>query len=294
MKTARLHLDVSRWVDLPGPLHTAASVHYEPAALGPDPLVVFAFPGGGYGRGYFDIRRPELDGPTQAAFHCARGCVFVACDHLGVGESSLPDPAVITFAHLAAANHGTVVAVLEALAAGTVAPDLPRIADPFVIGVGHSMGGCIGVVQQARHRTFRALAVLGYSGARMNMREPPPGRDQLAWLFHWDETPKALIDADMADSSLPWRSASMPDCVPPMAGSGLIVAEAATIDVPLFVGAGERDTIDDLYTEPDAYRAATDITLFRLMRSAHLHNFAPTRARLWARLHTWFDTVRHP
>ncbi len=286
-----LRLDVSSYVDLPGPLQTAATV-YLPDAVGRQPLILFLFPGGGYSRGYYAIDRPELPGPGQADFHREQGAIVVACDHLGVGDSSLPDPDALTFARLAAANHGTVQAVLAMLAGGQVDPALPAVVDPFVVGVGQSMGGCLGVVQQAQHSTFRALAVLGYSGTHMNMRQPPPGQDMLRYLFHWDEEPDSLVDADLGGLAQPWRSTTMPSCVPSMAGSGLIVNEAATVGVPLFLAAGERDVIDDLYTEPAAFGSSPDITLYLLRRSAHMHNFAPTRMLLWERLHHWADSLR--
>ncbi|MET0577125.1 MAG: hypothetical protein ABW122_00595 [Ilumatobacteraceae bacterium] len=82
----------------------------------------------------------------------------------------------------------------------------------------------------------------------------------------------------------------MPACVPQMAQSGLVVHEAARIEVPLFLAAGERDVLEDLATEPTAFRACDDVTLFRLRRSAHMHNFAATREILWDRLHQWFET----
>jgi alpha-beta hydrolase superfamily lysophospholipase len=289
-----LRVDVTGSIDVPGRLETAVTVHV-PDRVPDKPIVVFAFPGGGYSRGYFDIRRPELPGPTQVDFHTDRGFVVVACDHLGVGDSSHPEPDTLTFGDLADANHATVTSVLDRLADGTLDPTLAPIVDPSVVGVGHSMGGCLGVVQQARHATFAALAVLGYSGARMFLRPPPLGvADQLRWLHHWDETPAALVDDDMGGGAQHWRSATMPACVLRMGQPGRIAAEAAAIEAPLFLAAGERDVIEDLYAEPDAFRSSRHITLYLLPRSAHMHNFAPTRELLWRRLHAWITSLHTP
>jgi pimeloyl-ACP methyl ester carboxylesterase len=279
-------IDVSGRVGLPGTLETAVTV-CAPDVVPDACALISCFPGGGYSRAYFDFHRPELPGPSQAEFHVARGRIVVTCDHIGVGDSSLPDPDVITFEHLAAANHATVEEVVRALRVGTIDTRIAPIAPRVVVGVGQSMGGCIGIVQQARHRSFDALAVLGYSGARMHLPEPPPGVDALRHAFHWDEEPASLVDADLGGASQPWRSATMPSCVPLMAQSGLVADDARQVDVPLFLAAGERDVIEDLYTEPEAFRASRDITLFRLDRSAHMHNFAPTRAELWSRLDAW-------
>ena len=76
--------------ELPGELRTTVTV-YLPELLPEAATVLFAFPGGGFGRGYYDIR--ALPGYSQAEHHVAAGFVFVACDHLCVGDSSRPsDP----------------------------------------------------------------------------------------------------------------------------------------------------------------------------------------------------------
>jgi pimeloyl-ACP methyl ester carboxylesterase len=286
-------IDVTGYVDLPGASRTAVSV-FAPDRITTPVAVLFCFPGGGYSRGYYDIHRPELSGPSQAEYHVARGRVVVTCDHLGVGGSSQPDPASITFEHLAAANHGTVAGVLAGLADGTLSNDLPAISPETVVGIGQSMGGCIGIIQQAKYRSFDALAVLGYSGTRMRMPEPSDGGDPLRHAFHWDEEPRSLIDADLGGFPQPWRSRTMPSCVATMAQSGLIVQEAGEVEVPLFLAAGERDVIEDLYTEPSAFRRCRDITLFLLIRAAHMHNFAPTRMELWQRLDDWIQSLLKP
>src|SRR5262245_17927098 len=90
------------------------------------PIVCFAFPGGGYSRQYFTFDMPGASGGGQAGWHAARGWVFVSCDHLFVGESSLPaEPDKLTLEILAAANASTVAGVLARLAAGTVHESFP-------------------------------------------------------------------------------------------------------------------------------------------------------------------------
>jgi len=199
----------------------------------------------------------------------------------------------ISFRQLAAANHGTVVGALDLLRAGSLAADVLPIRPGLVAGMGHSMGGCLGIIQQAHHDSFDVLAVLGYSGARMRVSadDLPEGVELIRYLFHTDEEPASLVEDDLRGVPQPWRSRTMPARVPQMAQSGLIVEEAARIDVPLFLAAGERDVIEDLATEPVAFRACDDVTLFRLRRSAHLHNFAPTREILWCRLQQWFEVL---
>ena len=89
----------------------------------------------------------------------------------------------------------------------------------------------------------------------------------------------------------PWRSATAPACAANMLDPGTVAAEAAAVSVPVFVGAGERDVVPDPWIEPKAYRSANDVSLFVCPRMAHMHNFASTRERLWARLHAWGETI---
>jgi hypothetical protein len=156
-----LRIDVSSFVDLPGPLETAATIHLPEAGVAlSSPLVVaFGLPGGGYSRGYWDIDEPGFPGYSQAEYHTARGWVFVGCDHLGVGESTVPDPTALTFESLAAANHATVAGVLRVLRDGALDDRLSSVEEPpFCVGMGQSMGGGLLIIQQGLHATFEAVA----------------------------------------------------------------------------------------------------------------------------------------
>ena len=66
---------------------TAATVFW-PDDVPERPVVAFGFPGGGYSRGYYDIRHDD-GAYSQAAYHVDRGWIFVACDHLGVPQGSV-------------------------------------------------------------------------------------------------------------------------------------------------------------------------------------------------------------
>ena len=70
-------------------------------------------------------------------------------------------------------------------------------------------------------------------------------------------------------------------------GPGVVIEEAAAIDVPVFIGNGEIDTCPDPLTEPTAYPKSLDVTTIILPRSSHMHNFAGTREILWKRLQAW-------
>ena len=157
-------IDVSDTVAMPGPLHIAASVFLpDPAKLASPPVVIFAFPGGGYSKGYFDVHPPGHRGYSQAEHHTGRGIVVVAADHLGVGASSIPDPMALSIEMLAAANDAAIRKISTRLAEGSLAGGFPPLPNLVRIAIGQSMGGCITIVMQGRMATCDAIACLGFS-----------------------------------------------------------------------------------------------------------------------------------
>jgi pimeloyl-ACP methyl ester carboxylesterase len=156
------------------PAHVALTVHL-PAAddLPARPVVCFAKPGGGYSKGYFT---EELPGPArgaQAEWHARRGWIFVSVDHLGVGDSSLHEAVKLDFAPVAAASHLAEAEVLRRLADGSLADGYPRVQSPLRLGIGQSMGGCMTIVQQARHRDYDGIGILGYSAIHIQSLTRP-------------------------------------------------------------------------------------------------------------------------
>jgi pimeloyl-ACP methyl ester carboxylesterase len=326
-----LTIDVTEAVDLGEALHTRATVMLpDPESLTDPPVVCFGFPGYGYSRGYYTFDMPGSSGGGQAGYHTDRGWIFVACDHLCVGESAMPSSmGDLTLERLAAANHATVTEVLRRLADGALADDFPAVSSPVVLGMGQSMGGCLTVVQQAHQATFDAIAVLGFSAIETILWMPPDapdigaayflrnsgavvttvgagavslepdadGLNALARGFHYDDVPREVVLADMVDyptraGNVPtWGSATGPACSIWMTSPGVIAAEAAVVAVPVFVGAGERDVVPTPHEEPRAYRRSPDVSVAVYPRMAHMHNMASTREQLWLRLHYWGDWV---
>ena len=294
--------------ELAGELSTAVLVCLpEPGALPARPIVAFGFPGGGYARGYFDIQ--GFDGYSQAEHHAARGIVTVACDHLGVGDSSEPDRSQLTHANMAAVNRATVEEVLRRLATGELG--YPPIADPVVIGMGQSYGAMLLLTQQGRERTFDAIAVLGYSAIGIAIPSPPAGgtsdsgatvpaavdaREAMTYAFHWEDVPAEIVELDTR-GEFPTRLEPLPNWASPRRPGGrhwtafgpVVRHWADVIECPVFVGVGERDVCPDPYAEPGAYRRSNDITLYIGPRMAHMHNFAGTRRLLWDRLAAWME-----
>jgi hypothetical protein len=66
MRSYERRVDVTGSSDLDGELQTAVTVHLPDAITGPA-TILFGWPGGGFGRRYFDVQ--AVPGYSQAAFH---------------------------------------------------------------------------------------------------------------------------------------------------------------------------------------------------------------------------------
>ena len=232
MLKVELKLDVSSTVDLGEPAHVAATIVLpDPEALPATPVVCFAKPGGGYSRGYYTADLPGPAKGAQADWHVERGWIFVAIDHLGVGDSSLHAAEALNLHTVAAGNHAAEQKLLSMLAEGALSEGYPRIVRPVTIGIGQSMGGCMTVVQQGRYHCYDGIGVLGKSAVH-TLPPPAPGEApivmpwyahdrvlakshailnqaaldenahrahgmSLAWSFHYDDVPEDVVRADL-------------------------------------------------------------------------------------------------
>lgn len=329
MSVVEIQVDVSDAADLGEPAEVALTVTLPASESLPErPVVCFAKPGGGYSQRYFTESLPGPVEGAQADWHADRGWIFVSVDHLGTGASSIHhDTMALDFATVSAANHAAETEVLRRLAEGSLHADLPPVPDPLRIGIGQSMGGCLTIVQQARHRSYDGIGVLGYSAVHTHPPVAPGappfhiswvGRDTLlgermvilnehpvlgpdtaaggeeweamAWGFHYDDIDRQVVAEDMDRGGVvpPWGSASLPFGVAcAVLTPGIIAPEAAAITVPVLVGMGERDVLTDPRAELRAYRSATSVDWFECPRMGHMHNFASTRELLWRRIEAW-------
>jgi pimeloyl-ACP methyl ester carboxylesterase len=260
-------------------------------------VLLCAYPGGGYARGYYDIEWHGTTDYGQAEFHARRGWVVACVDHLGVGDSSTVGLSV-GMVQLAAADAAVAAKLAAGLRDGSLVDGLGPVAIDTVIGLGQSMGGHLVTLAQANHRPFNCVAVLGSSAIHTVLPTPPAGADADAgfrYMFHGDEDDPEMVAADMdaffhRSDPPPWASATIPSAGASLLAPGIQAEEAAAIDVPVLVGCGARDVVPDPWAEPSAYRASGDITLVVTKRMGHMHNFAPTRTELWRRLHDWSGT----
>ncbi|HPG28632.1 MAG TPA: alpha/beta fold hydrolase, partial [Myxococcota bacterium] len=182
VRRATWRLDVTSAVPLPGRFEIAVDV-IAPSTGPLRPLVLSALPGGFLSRRYFDLDREGEGAYSFAVAMARRGITTLAFDHVGTGESSKPDPIEDGYAlgveAIARANQRALELALERLAQGDPATDLRAIADPTTIGVGHSMGSCLTVEQQALARPHTALVLFSFSTAGLPAFLDPVQREYL-------------------------------------------------------------------------------------------------------------------
>lgn len=279
--------------------------------------VLLCLAGGTYDKRYWHLEVPGHPGYSFAEHLAGQGYLVVALDHLAVGESSDPHASGdLSLALLADGDASVADQVRARLRKGTLADGVPPLHLPM-IGVGHSMGGCLTVLVQSRSRPYDAVVLLGYAvhfntlGKDYATDDPAEratqaealfrtvygvGPDVTSWtvdrqiahqVFHAPDVPAEVIAADdAAVSRMPVR-AGVETGIP-----GYIEQDAAAIDVPVFLAFGAVvDLTPGPYTEPANYGASTDVTLYLVEGSAHCHNFSTNRTALWNRIGRWIPTV---
>ena len=264
--------------------------------------VLVCWPGGSYSRAYWDFRVAGHDGYSFAEHMTARGFTVVAVDPLGVGQSSRPaDVDLVTLETMTDAATSAVRQLRQRLAPEGVP----------VIAVGHSLGGCLSLVEQARHGSYDAVANLGFTHGAKPIHSPDSGPAPEALSVavehakaffggHWDDgyalaprepnhgglhdpdVPVDVIAEDDRQASAWPRQSYVGALLPGHSGS-----YAGRVSAPVFVAFGEHDVPEHPHDDVAYYRASGDVTLMVLPASGHCHNFAGTRALLWDRLADW-------
>lgn len=269
--------------------------------------------GGGMSRRYWSLEVPgETENYSFVRYLTAQGFIAVTIDHLGTGDSSRPsDGFALTPELIADINAEAHQRIHAGLTDGTLIEGLRPLPALSSIGCGHSMGAALTVYQQARHRSHRALCLLGFGGRGLPSHLPPP-------LAPYADAPEALrrdlvaVVRTLYPEPLPIMPRGNDDFlisvpIPPrvrkalsltrtnlLAVTGLSVmvpgsaaAEIAAIDVPVFLGHGDHDIGPPLHEVGADFSASDDVTLYRLTGSGHNHNVSPNRERLWQRITTW-------
>lgn len=315
-------LRVESGVDLPGfpSARIAVDVHTPDfRSLRSPPVVLICLPGGGMNRRYFDLMPADGDHSFSFARQMsARGFIVVTLDHLGIGDSDRPeDGYLLTPELLARANAQATDAVLRRLREGSLVPGIPRLPHLLSLGVGHSMGAMMTVLQQARAHQHAGIMLLGFSTRGLPEYLSPEARelakDCVAVRARLPELAKKMFvesypvikpspqasgiyaggnaDPRAVEALKAARGPLLP--VPAFLSMlpGNVAPEAAAIDVPLFLGLGERDMAGPTHLIPAAFPKSRDVTLHILREAGHSHFLFPTRDGLFERLSLWARAV---
>ncbi|HEY0975508.1 MAG TPA: alpha/beta fold hydrolase [Solimonas sp.] len=324
-----LHLKLDSGIELPGELsalQVGASVWF-PAQPAQATALLLCLPGGNMNRRYYDLR-PPLDGGegdssagdqsfSFAAQMTARGFIVAALDHLGLGDSSKPEDGwQLTAERLVDANAKAAATLLTRLREGRLADGVPALPALRSIGVGHSMGAMLTILQQHAARQHAAVVLLGFSTRGLPEYAPPGVKDatdplavrpQLAAIarkmFGSNPYPvihsanrsgnnTELFGSKKADPKGVAALKAATDCMLPVPAMmsmvpGNVAPEAATLDVPLFIGLGGRDMVGPTHVVPAAFPKCEDLTLVVLPETGHSHFLFPTRTALFDRLAVW-------
>ncbi|HXA33237.1 MAG TPA: alpha/beta hydrolase [Acidimicrobiales bacterium] len=275
-------------------------------------------PGGGISRAYFDLEVPEAaDSYSMARFAAERGHVVLTIDPPGVGGSDSPtDGYDLTPQRVAGVLDLVVSEMLDRLSRGQV-PGVspgPRLE---AIGVGHSAGACLVACQQAWHRSFGALALLGFSNSGLPFVLT---EDEAACTDRPEALVAALPDLVRARFGGPLPEGTSADSDMLLVGAHSSEAKAAAarassrllglvgltclvpgsikpqldqVDVPTFVAVGEHDIAGPTSALPGQLPACHDLTLVTLPGVGHNHNVTDSRLELWDRLVRWVTALPH-
>jgi alpha-beta hydrolase superfamily lysophospholipase len=299
----------------------AASVFHDEA---PTSRFLVGISGAGYSREYWSPQALDTSYSFAAAM-VARGFGVITIDTIGTGGSGrLRDGDVISL-EVAADFHARSLDVIRSrVGAGSLVPELPASPGASYIGVGHSLGGAMIVMQQAGDAPFDAVALLGFTTSSVSKTYEPHEREEsltpaerLEWArehipsrrwgsswnelpvyfgldrararrwHHFADVPESVIEAEESctTTAIP-RSLMLQAMLP-----GATSPYAERIGCPVLLCFGEIDAPLNPRAEPLAYPGSDDITLVRLRGSGHCHNFSTPRAHLWDRLATWAGTA---
>lgn len=258
-------------------------------------------PGGGASRRYWDLQLPDDDSFSFAATMAKAGYAVISLDHLGTGESVLPEGAKAPLlGQVAAANDAAFRALLGELRERT--PGLQSV------GLGHSMGAVLTVRQQARHRTHAAVTLLGFSIKGLPGVLSPEIQAACATGIP-DDRALAELALQKFGSAYPDLNGNAPDsevseplrqfATVLLAAGGMlsllpgnVAREAAELTVPVLLANGDRDQlVGGGLPDVAPYTHAASVTAFTVPDAGHNLGLTPARRRLWLRLQQWVEEV---
>lgn len=265
--------------------------------------VLICLPGGGASRDYFDL----LDGYSFAANMTQQGYDVLTMDHPGTATNPLPDGTPFLTPRRSSDYIGACLS--QVLAA-------PEFTGKRLIGLGHSMGGMMTVLTQARHGLYDGLVLIGSSAGG------------LEWGL--DDKEKAYIDKPEAFERdmevLTMRKFKMP--FPPSMGGpsgksitfggetddlnkrlrettcnlfaaggmmsmtrGSFIKEVEAIDVPMFFAFGDHDIGIPPEDAPKDFINAASTELYVMENTGHNSFAFSSLTTLCEKMDEWMHTL---
>lgn len=299
----QFRVDVTEVAGLNAPAHLCVELLLPEDGM---PRLLFVcVPGGGMNSRYFDLPTPP--GEDEASFSkamLAKGHGVLLVDPLGVGNSTLPEDAYLLHPDRMAASHALAIGqVLNGLRRGTLIAGLAPAHGLRSIGVGHSMGALLTIVQQAAEPLHDGLAVLGFHTVGLPDQltegdlaiDPADARARLVEMAR-TRFPVAFLPPKVPPASRPLSTVAALDRInltPSYMAMlpHMIAADAAAITVPLLLAVGDNDLHGDPHRMPITYSGSKDITLLVLEDTRHNHFIFPSRSRLFERVAYWAENL---
>lgn len=297
---------------LPGEIVSIATEILCPLQDKPLQSVLFCVPGGGRNRNFFDLRSAESTRFSFAHAMLARNHMVVLIDPPGVGESPAPnDGYALTVDVVADAIAKAARALVDRLRTGDIDPAFAPADPQKIVGVGHSMGAILTILQQHRHKLYDGLVLLGL-GARglpsfLNDAEkalahnPDALRAQIHHLAqtHFG-TPFLEIDEKHIRPSPhadPGALAMLAHTIAPTSTvctifvlvPGSFAPEAAALRAPSFVGIGQYDFAGSADDVPAILPAVKDLTVVTIPDAGHNLVVFPSCQFLFEQVGAWLE-----
>jgi len=318
--------------DEPRPLSVAVEM-FLPTAPAKAPAALFCLSGGNMNRHYWNLQSEGDDSFSFARQMAQRGFIVITLDYPGLGESDQPaDGYALTTDVLVQVCARVREVLVEWLHTGRLpsavipAPDystrgqaaagiqfspLPTLK---TIGIGHSMGAMLTVVQQATHPQHAAIALLGFSTrglpeylpAAARAMDTATARAQVVELAKKTFVVPYPVIRGGGNTQLYGSESVDPRGVQAIKRAsehilpvpafqsmlpGNVAAEAAQIEVPLFLGIGERDMVGPPQDVPAAFPKARGVHLQVLPQTGHSHFLFASRVQLFDGLAQWVRDV---
>jgi pimeloyl-ACP methyl ester carboxylesterase len=182
---------------------------------------------------------------------------------------------------------------------------LPALPDFCAIGLGHSMGGMLVTMQQAEYRPYQALALLGFSTRGLPEVLTPAEQDAAKNAVRNDDYyigmarqrfgPAALAEMPpRREGSAALKAAAAPLLTVAAMQSmlpGNVLAEAASVNVPIFLAVGDKDITGRPEAIAPRFSAASDVRLLVMENAGHHPFIASSAGALYAALTAWIANL---